>query len=61
MKLSILVAAIFMIIVSVINILWVILHIKITANTFEIPIWIGILEFVFTTALAIWLFIENKK
>ena len=61
MKLSILVAAIFMIIVSAINILWVILRIKITANTFEIPIWIGIPEFVFTTALAIWLFIDNNK
>jgi hypothetical protein len=61
MKPSITIAAIFLFIVSIFHLLRLIFQVKVTANTFEIPMWMSIPACIVTAAMAIWLFIENKK
>jgi hypothetical protein len=61
MKTSTAVAAIFLVIVSLVHLLRVILQWKVTINTAEIPIWMSIVACIATAALAIWIWTENKK
>jgi hypothetical protein len=61
MKLSTTITAIFLLLVSIAHLLRLIFQVKVTANTFEIPMWMSIPACIVTAALAIWLFIENKK
>jgi hypothetical protein len=61
MKLSTTITVIFLILVSIVHLLRLILQVKVTANTFEIPMWMSVPACIVTAALAIWLFIENKK
>jgi hypothetical protein len=61
MKLSIAISAIFLLLVSIVHLLRLIFQVKVTANTVEIPMWMSIPACIVTAALAIWLFIENKK
>ena len=61
MKLSIAITAIFLLVVSIAHLLRLIFQVKVMANTIEIPIWMSVPACIVTAALAIWLFIENKK
>ena len=61
MKPSIIVTAIFLLLVSLAHLLRLILQVKITANTFELPMWVSVPAFIVTLVLAIWLWLENKK
>jgi hypothetical protein len=61
MKPSITIAVIFLLLVSIVHLLRLIFQIKVMANTVEIPIWMSVPACIVTAALAIWLFIENKK
>ncbi|MFH1371871.1 MAG: hypothetical protein ABII09_11390 [Planctomycetota bacterium] len=61
MKPSTIVAVIFLLFVSTVQLLRFVLQIKVTAGTVEIPIWASAIAFAATGALAIWLWIENKK
>jgi hypothetical protein len=61
MKLSTAITMIFLLIVSIAHLLRLIFQVKVTANTVEIPIWMSIPACIVTAALAVWLFIENKK
>jgi hypothetical protein len=61
MKPSVTVAAIFLLLVSIAHLLRLIFQVKVMANTAEIPMWMSIPACVVTAALAIWLFIDNKK
>jgi hypothetical protein len=61
MKPSIIVTAIFLLLVSLAHLLRLILQVKITANTFELPMWASVPAFIVTLVLAIWLWLENKK
>ena len=61
MKTSTAVAAIFLVIVSLVHLLRVILQWKVTVNTAEIPISASVAACIITAALAIWLWRENKK
>ena len=61
MKPSTALAMIFMLLVSVANLLVLIFQVKVTANTVEIPMWMSVPACIVTAALAVWVFIENKK
>jgi hypothetical protein len=61
MKPSIIVTAIFLLLVSLAHLLRLILQVKVTANTFELPMWASVPAFIVTLVLAIWLWLENKK
>jgi hypothetical protein len=61
MKPSIIVTAIFLLLVSLAHLLRLIFQVKITANTFELPMWASVPAFIVTLVLAIWLWLENKK
>jgi hypothetical protein len=61
MKPSIVITAIFLLIVSIAHLLRLILQVKVTADAVEIPMWMSVPAFIVTAALAIWLLIENKK
>jgi hypothetical protein len=61
MKTSTAVAAILLVIVSLVHLLRVILQWKVTVNAAEIPIWMSVAACIATAALAIWLWRENKK
>ena len=61
MKTSTAVAAIFLVIVSLVHLLRVILQWKVTVNAAEIPISASVAACIITAALAIWMWAENKK
>jgi hypothetical protein len=61
MKPSTTIAAIFLLLVSIAHLLRLIFQVKVTANTVEVPMWMSIPACIVTAALAIWLFVENKK
>jgi hypothetical protein len=61
MKPSIIIAVIFLLLVSIAHLLRLIFQVKVTADAFEIPMWMSIPACIVTAALAIWLWIENKK
>jgi len=55
------IAVILLLLVSIAHLLRLIFQVKITANAVELPMWLSIPAAVFTVALAIWLWTENKK
>jgi hypothetical protein len=61
MKLSTTIAVIFLLVVSIVHLLRLVFQVKVMANTVEIPMWTSIPACIVTAAMAIWLFIENKK
>jgi protein-S-isoprenylcysteine O-methyltransferase Ste14 len=61
MKLATIIAVIFLLLVSIAHLLRLIFQVKVTANTFEIPMWMSVPACIVTAALAIWLWLENKK
>ncbi|MCJ7728527.1 MAG: hypothetical protein MUO27_01395 [Sedimentisphaerales bacterium] len=61
MKPSTTIAVIFLLLVSIAHLLRLIFQVKVTANAIEIPMWMSVPAFIVTAALAIWLWLENKK
>lgn len=61
MKPSVVVTAIFLLLVSIAHLLRFILQAKITLNNVEMPLWASAAACVVTALLAIWLLRENKK
>jgi len=61
MKPSTIIAVIFLLLVSIAHLLRLIFQLKVTANAVEIPMWMSIPACIVTAALAIWLWLENKK
>ena len=59
MKLSVIVAAIFLILVSIAHMLRLIFRAKVMLNNAEIPMWMSVAACIVTAALAIWLWREN--
>jgi membrane protein implicated in regulation of membrane protease activity len=62
MRASTIVAVIFLFLVSMGHLLRLIFQVQIMANnTYEIPMWMSLVAFIFTAALAIWLWMDNRK
>jgi hypothetical protein len=61
MKPSIIVTAIFLLLVSLVHLLRLIFQWKVTVNTAEMPLWPSVIACIVTLALAAWLWQENKK
>ena len=62
MRASTIVAVIFLFLVSMGHLLRLIFQVQIMANnTYEIPMWMSLVAFIFTAALAIWLWMGNRK
>jgi hypothetical protein len=61
MKPATIIAVIFLLLVSIAHLLRLIFQVKVTANTFEIPMWMSVPACIVTAALAIWLWMGNKK
>jgi len=55
------IAVIFLSLVSIAHLLRLIFQVKVMANAVELPMWLSIPAAVFTAALAVWLWTENKK
>ena len=61
MKPATTITVILLLIVSIVHLLRLILQVKVTANLFEVPMWMSIPGCIVTAGLAIWLWKENKK
>jgi len=61
MKPSIIVTAIFLLLVSLVHLLRLIFQWKVTVNTAEIPLLASAVACIVTAALAAWLWQESKK
>ena len=61
MKLSTLIAVIFLLLVSLAHLLRLVFQVQLMANTVEIPMWMSLLACIVTAALAIWLWANNRK
>jgi hypothetical protein len=61
MKGSIIVAIIFLLIVSVAHLFRVIFQAEIMVGTFAVPMWMSAMACMGTAALAIWVWVENRK
>jgi lipopolysaccharide export LptBFGC system permease protein LptF len=61
MKPSATVAVIFLLLVSISHLLRLLFQGKVTADAFEILMWMSVPAFIGTAAPAIWLLKENKK
>lgn len=61
MKPSVIVVTIFLLLVSVVHLLRLIFHWKVTANTIDIPVWTSAVACIVIALLAGWLWRENKK
>ncbi len=61
MKPSIIVTAIFLLLVSLVHLLRLIFQWKVMVNTVEMPLWPSAIACIVTIALATWLWQENKK
>ena len=61
MRLSTIIAVIFLYLVSAAHLLRMIFRAEITLNAGEIPMWMSLAAFIFTGGLATWLWIDNKK
>jgi hypothetical protein len=61
MKPSIIIAVIFLLLVSIEHLLRLIFQVKVKAGAVEIPMWMIVLACIVTAALAIWLWLERKK
>jgi protein-S-isoprenylcysteine O-methyltransferase Ste14 len=55
------ITVIFLLLVSLVHLLRLVFQWKVTANTVVIPLWMSAAACIFTAALAIWLWQENKK
>jgi hypothetical protein len=60
-KPSTIVAAIFLLLISLAHLLRLILQVKVTTNLFDVPMWMSVPACIVTAALATWLLLENKK
>ena len=61
MKLSTIVAVIFLFLVSAGHLLRLIFQVPLVVYTFTVPMWMSFAACVFTAALAIWLCTDNRK
>jgi membrane protein implicated in regulation of membrane protease activity len=61
MKPATIITIIFLLLVSIAHLLRLIFQVKVTANSADIPLWMSAVACVFTAALAVWLWRENKK
>ncbi len=61
MKASTIITVIFLLLVSAAHLLRMIFRVEIIAATFAIPMWMSLAAFIFTAALAIWLWMDNRK
>lgn len=61
MKPATTIVVIFLLLVSIAHLFRLILQIKVTAGSFEVPMWMSVPACIVTAALAIWLWKENKK
>ena len=61
MKPATTITVIFLLIVSIAHLLRLVLQVKVTTNLFEVPMWMSVPGCLVTAALAIWLWMENKK
>ena len=61
MKASVIVAIIFLLIISLAHLFRVIFQAQIMISTFTVPMWMSVAAFIVTAALAIWLWLDNRK
>jgi len=61
MKSSVVVTAIFLLVVSIVHLIRLILQWEVTVDTFDIPLWMSAAACIVTAVLAFWLWKENKK
>ena len=61
MKPAATITVIFLFLVSIAHLLRLLFQVKIMANAVELPMWMSIPACIVTAALAVWLWIENKK
>jgi len=61
MKPSIIVTVLFLLLISIVHLLRLVLQVKVTAGSVELPLWVSIPASVFTAGLAVWLWLQNKK
>jgi hypothetical protein len=61
MKASTIISVIFLFLVSAAHLLRVIFQVEIIVATFAIPMWMSLAAFIFTAALAIWLWMDSRK
>jgi len=61
MKASTIVTIFFLLLISVGHLLRLIFQVSLTLNTSEIPMWMSLLAFLFSAALAIWLWRDSRR
>jgi hypothetical protein len=61
MRASTIVTVIFLFLVSAGHLLRLIFQVRVMADTVEIPMWMSLIACIFTAALAIWLWMDNRK
>ena len=61
MKPSVIVAVVFLLLVSAVHLLRLILQWKVAVNTFQMPLWASAVACIVAALLAFWLLRENKK
>jgi uncharacterized membrane protein len=61
MKPSTIVTVVFLLLISLAHLLRLLFQVKVTADAFELPMWMSIPACIVTAALAVWLWMESKK
>jgi hypothetical protein len=61
MKPATTITVIFLLIVSIMHLLRLVFQVKVSADSFVIPMWMSVPACIVTAALAIWLWLENKR
>jgi hypothetical protein len=61
MKTSTIITVVFLFLVSAAHLLRLVFQVQIMAATVAIPMWMSWAAFIFTAALAIWLWMDNRK
>jgi protein-S-isoprenylcysteine O-methyltransferase Ste14 len=61
MKASAIVAVIFLLVVSLAHLFRLIFQAQIMVDTFAVPMWMSVAACIVTAALAIWLWMDNRK
>jgi hypothetical protein len=61
MKASTIITVIFLFLVSAAHLLRLVFQVDIKAATVVIPMWMSLAAFIFTAALGIWLWMDNRK
>ena len=61
MKPATTITVIFLLIVSIVHLLRLIFQVNVITNLFVVPMWMSVPGCLVTAALAIWLWMENKK